>query len=88
MRLGLMNCVSAKCTRIHDNIIIAQTLCVRDSIRLRAFLRLILAPPPKGQQAKQGSREPSATILQKSGFDTKKSLTRTNNQDSAITLLC
>ena len=37
---------------------------------------LILVPPPKGQRAKQGSKEHNA----KSGFDIKQSLTHRNNQ--------
>ena len=54
-------------------------------IRLHVFLQLILAPPPKRSAGQAGVKGAKCTILQKSGFYTKKSLTNRNNQDSAIT---
>ena len=69
--------------RIHDNIL--RTRCMNVIVRLRAFLRLILAPPPKRSAGQAGVKGAKCTILQKSGFDTQKSLTNRNNQDSAIT---
>ena len=71
--------------RIHDNYYIAHTLYERHCIRLRAFLRLKLALPPKRSAGQAKVKGAKCTILQKSGFDTKKSLTNRNNQDSAIT---
>ena len=56
-----------------------------DCIRLHAFLQLMLAPLPKRSVGKAGVKGAKCTILQKSGFDTKKPLTNRNNQDSAIT---
>ena len=74
----------AKLMRIHDNIL--RTRCMNVIvIRLHVFLRLILAPPPKRSAGQAGVKGAKCTILQKSGFYTKKSLKNRNNQDSAIT---
>ena len=40
------------------------------------ILLLILAPPPKRSAGQAGVKGAKCTMLQKSGFDTKKSLTK------------
>ena len=84
MHLGLAHRASAKRMHIHDNIY-AHTLCEGDSIRLCAFLQSILVPLPKRSAGQARVKGAKCTILQKSGFDTKKSLINRNNQDSDIT---
>ena len=60
--------------RIHDNILRIRCMNVIVYGCMCTFLRLILAPSPKRSAGQAGVKGAKCTIIQKSGFDTKKSL--------------